>query len=101
MEPPTLRQLDQLLAAATCYQHKDRIRNDVGNLLRQVNSLFPRTGPLIHNTGQVSTLIHLSGTIPIHYQGTQYNIPVEIWITEPYPTGPPRCYVRPTPGDAR
>ena len=33
----------------------------------------------------------------MYYSGVKYHIPVEIWITELYPNGAPRCYVRPTP----
>lgn len=43
-----------------------------------------------------SELLVLAGTVPILHKGRQYNIPVEIYISEPYPDAPPRCYVRPT-----
>eukprot|EP01034_Spumella_vulgaris_P026168 gene26168-32703_t len=39
----------------------------------------------------------MSGTVPIFYQGVQYNIPVDLFIPEKYPSEPPKIYVRPTP----
>ncbi|KAJ1400840.1 ubiquitin E2 variant, partial [Ochromonadaceae sp. CCMP2298] len=38
----------------------------------------------------------LSGTVPIHYSGVQYNIPVEFFIPTLYPAEAPRVFVRPT-----
>lgn len=62
----------------------------------QVRSLIPKIERLIHNNGMESELLVLAGTVPILHKGRQYNIPVEIYISEPYPDAPPRCYVRPT-----
>jgi ESCRT-I complex subunit TSG101 len=64
--------------------------------LPQVRTLIPKVERLIHNNGTESELLVLSGTIAIAYGGKQYNIPVDIYISEPYPDAPPRCYVRPT-----
>ena len=44
-------------------------------------------------------MLVLHGTVPIFFTGTQYNIPVEIYITEDYPRSPPQIYVRPTPSE--
>lgn len=62
----------------------------------QVRTLIPKVERLIHNNGAESELLVLSGTIAMFYQGKQYNIPVDIYVSEPYPEVPPRCYVRPT-----
>lgn len=64
--------------------------------LPQVRTLIPKVKKLIHNNGMESELLVLDGTIKIQYQGREYNIPVDIYISEPYPDAPPRCYVRPT-----
>lgn len=64
--------------------------------LSQVRTLIPKVKKLIHNNGMESELLVLDGTIKIQYQGREYNIPVDIYISEPYPDAPPRCYVRPT-----
>lgn len=65
-------------------------------LFHQVRTLIPKIERLIHNNGMESELLVLAGTVAINYQGRQYNIPVEIYVSEPYPDAPPRCYVRPT-----
>jgi len=52
----------------------------------------------VHDNGRHSLLLQLSGTIPIYYKGSQYNIPVVIWLLETYPAIPPKCYVTPTAG---
>lgn len=64
--------------------------------MKQVRTLIPRIERLIHNNGMESELLVLAGTVAINYQGRQYNIPVEVFVSEPYPDAPPRCYVRPT-----
>ena len=65
-------------------------------LLDDVRSLQPVLGTLIGNDGTESRLVLLSGTIPIYFQAQQYNIPVDIFISESYPRGGPKIYVRPT-----
>ncbi|XP_047224334.1 E3 ubiquitin-protein ligase RNF31 isoform X3 [Girardinichthys multiradiatus] len=41
-------------------------------------------------------LVHLSGTLPVLYQGSQYNVPVCIWLHETHPASRPRCFVCPS-----
>jgi ESCRT-I complex subunit TSG101 len=43
-----------------------------------------------------SDLLKIQGTIPVLYNGAQYNIPMEIWLVEIYPLAPPVCMVTPT-----
>ncbi|CAM9880227.1 unnamed protein product, partial [Phaeothamnion confervicola] len=81
-------------------QDTNRIRVDVVNVSRQVRTLIPQAGTLMLNTGRECLLLLLGGTVAIFFRGTQYNIPVEIYITENYPDTPPMVYVRPTPGMA-
>ncbi|DAZ99009.1 TPA: hypothetical protein N0F65_011264 [Lagenidium giganteum] len=88
--------LDQILSSLQCYMQSARVRSDVYNLLRQIPSLQPNCGNFTHNDGTTSTLLHLTGTIPIFYRQNQYNIPVEFWMVEAYPLSPPVCFVRPT-----
>eukprot|EP00871_Galdieria_phlegrea_P005486 jgi/Galph1/5939/GphlegSOOS_G4617.1 len=73
-----------------------RIMQDCLEALRQCPSLVARVDALTHNNGMVSKLICLGGTIVIRYKGNGYNIPVDIWIPEPYPNYPPLVYVTPT-----
>ncbi|KAM4605060.1 E3 ubiquitin-protein ligase RNF31 isoform 2-T2 [Polymixia lowei] len=41
-------------------------------------------------------LVYLAGTVPVHYDGNDYNIPVCIWLHENHPISRPRCYVCPS-----
>lgn len=46
--------------------------------------------------GPPQQLLCLIGTIPIVYNGSNYNIPLNIWIVDSYPFAPPVIYVTPT-----
>ena len=50
----------------------------------------------VFNDGRVSTLVCLSGIIPVSYKGKKYNIPVEIYVPDKHPYHPPMAYVKPT-----
>ncbi|OQR99144.1 hypothetical protein ACHHYP_07257 [Achlya hypogyna] len=88
--------LERIMGSLRSYTDATRVRQDVETLLRQIPSLSPQSGVYTHNNGTTSTMLSLSGTIPIYYNGNQYNIPVEIWMPEAYPFAAPTCYVRPT-----
>jgi ESCRT-I complex subunit TSG101 len=88
---------ETLITKLKCYgAQSNRVVQDVNNLLRQSNSIASQIGQLVHNDGRSSTLLQLYGTVPIYYKSRQYNIPINIWLVEKYPTHPPTCYVTPT-----
>ncbi|XP_035490530.2 E3 ubiquitin-protein ligase RNF31 isoform X3 [Scophthalmus maximus] len=41
-------------------------------------------------------LVYLAGTLPVNFEGSEYNIPVCIWLHETHPASRPRCYVCPS-----
>jgi len=90
-------EVDAILYKLRCYRDPQRVRNDVVELLKTTPSLLPRSGQLARGASQ-TVVLYLAGTVPISYSGTQYNIPVNIWVIEQYPFSPPVCYVTPTPG---
>ncbi|ETW04347.1 hypothetical protein, variant 1 [Aphanomyces invadans] len=92
----SLATLDRIMGSLRSYTDPSRVRYDVETLLRQIPSISPQHGVYTHNNGSTSTMMSLTGTIPIYYGGNQYNIPVEIWIPEAYPFAAPTCFVRPT-----
>ncbi|CAN0179969.1 unnamed protein product [Ectocarpus sp. 6 AP-2014] len=100
MPPPrNAVNLNQLIAQFPRYQQDpNRIRTDVLNVWRHHQSLVPKRGRLTLNTGQECELLMLEGTFPIVYRAVTYFTPVEIYISENYPTSPPVCYIRPTAG---
>ncbi|CAM9988688.1 unnamed protein product [Pylaiella littoralis] len=91
--------LDRLIAQFPKYQQDpSRIRTDVMTLWRHRQSLIPKRGKLTLNTGQECDLLMLEGTFSIVYRGVEYFTPIEVFITENYPSAPPMCYIRPTSG---
>jgi ESCRT-I complex subunit TSG101 len=88
--------VDAILYKLRCYKNSQRVRSDVLDALRNYPSLQPRSGNLAKQNVQ-TTLLYLAGTVPIFYNGVQYNIPVNIWIVDSFPYAPPMCYVTPTP----
>jgi ESCRT-I complex subunit TSG101 len=88
--------VDALLSHLPGYRDAPRVRDDVSGVLSQVGTLVPQVGRLVRNTGAESQLLTLVGTVAIYYRGTRYNIPVEAYLPENYPSTPPTVYVRPT-----
>jgi len=87
--------VDSLLVKLKVYKDPQRIRTDVVDLIKRFPSLQPRSGAQV-NTNSPNQILFLTGTIPIFYNGAQYNIPVAIWVVETYPYSPPVAYVTPT-----
>lgn len=75
-----------------------RLRQDVYSLMQCIPSLFPAQDTFVTNEGKSYVMLLLDGTLPISFQGAIYQIPINIWISDQYPIGPPLCYVVPTPG---
>ncbi|XP_053544638.1 uncharacterized protein si:dkey-181m9.8 isoform X2 [Ictalurus punctatus] len=67
--------------------------------VREVTSAFPDLHLYVdyyyYPNNDRKKLVHLRGTIPMLYEGAQYNIPVCVWIHETHPQNPPRCLVCP------
>ncbi|EFJ09912.1 hypothetical protein SELMODRAFT_129226 [Selaginella moellendorffii] len=72
------------------------IRQHLVNVIQHFPGLQARTAGFTHNDGRQANLLQADGTIPMYYQDVKYNIPVTIWLTEPYPRKPPLVYVSPT-----
>ncbi|MCI4390533.1 hypothetical protein PGIGA_G00123640 [Pangasianodon gigas] len=72
---------------------------DVLAEVREVTSAFPDlhlyVGYYYYSNNERKKLVYLRGTVPVLYEGVQYNIPVCIWLHETHPQNPPRCLVCP------
>lgn len=79
------------------YRDVSRVVSDCSSLIRSQigQNLRPSASTFIQNDGTTCHALLLSGTIPMVYKGTQYNIPIDMYITPKYPTLPPVVYVRP------
>eukprot|EP00741_Cyanophora_paradoxa_P021854 tig00021374_g21095.t1 len=89
--------VDAVLTQLPSYMDRGRVRNELLELLSQCPSLVVKTSPFTMPDRRTTTLIMLEGTFPIHYNNTQYNIPLHMFIPERFPLEPPPCYLRPTP----
>ncbi|KAI8546044.1 hypothetical protein RHMOL_Rhmol07G0085200 [Rhododendron molle] len=72
------------------------IRQHLVTLSESYPSLAPKTALYTHADGRSSTLLQADGTVPILFHSATYNIPVVIWLLEPYPRRAPLVYVNPT-----
>ncbi|XP_063366781.1 tumor susceptibility gene 101 protein [Cydia amplana] len=79
------------------YQHRDYTAREVINLIQAHRSLTYRLEAFVFNNGTRKDLLNLEGTVPVHYKGAYYNIPVCIWLMDTHPTNVPLCFVKPTP----
>jgi len=78
------------------YRNPDNTKRDVLTAIQNYRGLFPKMETYVFNDGSTKELLNLDGTIPVHYKGNTYNIPVCIWLLETHPYNPPICYVKPT-----
>jgi hypothetical protein len=90
--------VEYLLQGCSTYkgEFRARISKDVNEVLGVWGSLKAETDVHYANDGTPSTLVTLNGTVPIFYNGSQYNIPMTFWVTKDYPLTPPLVYVTPT-----
>lgn len=80
------------------YRDPIRVSSDARNLVNnQVGRhLRPNVASLMENTGTYhSRLFVFQGTVAMTFRGSNYNIPVDIFLPPSYPVRPPVCYVRP------
>ena len=80
------------------YKKKSDVEVQILQLLHQINSIRPTVDNYCFNNGTIQQLFKLDGTIPIHYRGNQYNIPIAFWLPISFPVTCPICYVVPVPG---
>ncbi|KAK2822943.1 hypothetical protein Q5P01_023008 [Channa striata] len=94
---PSVGAEEELPVLTECgYSHPAETRSD----LRQVRSLFSDLRVFVDfycfPNKDKKKLVYLAGTVPIQYEGSEYNIPVCIWLHETHPVCRPRCYVCPS-----
>ncbi|XP_026095486.1 tumor susceptibility gene 101 protein [Carassius auratus] len=90
-----VRDLKRVLPRTYC--HRREVLSEISTVLSQHQSLQPVLDRFVFNDGTARTLVGLTGTIKVFYEGKRYNIPVSLWLKESYPRSAPICYVKPTP----
>lgn len=96
MIPSEIESKVSSLMTRSTYRNHDTCKKDMISALTHYRGLTPKLENFIFNDGTRKELICLSGTIPVPYRGTSYNIPVSIWILDTHPLHAPMCYVCPT-----
>ncbi|XP_072375098.1 ubiquitin-conjugating enzyme E2 variant 3 [Scyliorhinus torazame] len=78
------------------YKFRDLTIEELKNVHHKFPELKLSMDTYTFSDGSQKDLLSLIGTIPIRYQGHSYNIPIQIWILDSHPFGPPLCFLRPT-----
>ncbi|CAH7685996.1 UEV domain-containing protein [Phakopsora pachyrhizi] len=78
------------------YPQKNQAFLQIDQTLVSYPGLSPKTDSFTFDDGRTTLLICLSGTIPVEYRGSSYNIPIEIWIPHEFPIEQPVLFVTPT-----
>ncbi|XP_056383798.1 ubiquitin-conjugating enzyme E2 variant 3 isoform X2 [Hyla sarda] len=68
--------------------------------LKDVHRAFPNflysMDTYTFKDGSQKDLLNLSGTVPMKFQGSSYNIPICLWLLDSHPFAPPLCFLKPT-----
>ncbi|KAL0237102.1 hypothetical protein PCE1_000499 [Barthelona sp. PCE] len=86
--------LARVLSGVTCFTDGNRASMDIQQLVSQFPTLVVEQRRLPRGSNYVLGII-LTGTIPMHFQGNQFNIPVTI-CPDYYPSRAPSVRVNPT-----
>ncbi|CAH1113155.1 unnamed protein product [Psylliodes chrysocephalus] len=78
------------------YHNPDVAYREIMSVTNQYRGLHPEQSLYNFNDGSRMELVNLSGTIPVRYKGSVYNIPICIWLIDTHPQNAPICYVKPT-----
>ncbi|CAF1147047.1 unnamed protein product [Didymodactylos carnosus] len=96
MAKQSLNQIDDLIRRVNP-ENRDLIRRDIIQAIRHPHTaLVLKISLYYFNDGSSKDLLCLTGTVAVTFKGRRYNIPIQIWLTDDYPSNPPMCYVRPT-----
>ncbi|EGD84304.1 hypothetical protein H112_07999 [Trichophyton rubrum D6] len=92
----TLEWLYRVLTTNQAYRDPNRTYSDTAQLLAQFPSFSPRTDVYTYENGASALLLHLTGTLPVHFRGALYWFPIAVWVPNTYPDACPMVYVTPT-----
>jgi len=87
---------DVAFASQYLAQSVERIVRDVEGVSSYQGLMVQQDDYVLETTGVSVKLINLTGTIPIMFRQSVYNIPVKIWLPPMYPRDAPLAYVQPT-----
>ena len=77
--------------------NRDLVRREINQAISSPSAtLILSVKKFIYHTGAAKELLCLEGTVGCTYNGSRYNIPIEIWLQQDHPMVSPIVYVRPT-----
>jgi ESCRT-I complex subunit TSG101 len=79
------------------FKYKDLTKRDLLSALNYFKELFVKIERHVYSNGITKDLVTLTGTIPVTFKSSRYNIPVQLFLSDVHPHEPPLVYVRPTP----
>ncbi|CAJ0933291.1 unnamed protein product, partial [Mesorhabditis belari] len=88
-------QVEQILKN-TGAKYIDSAKKDIMGALGEFRDLAPEMENFMFPDGKRRQALKLKGTIPVHYKGSVYNIPVSVYLWETHPYYAPVCFVNPT-----
>ncbi|KAI5793130.1 tumor susceptibility protein [Geopyxis carbonaria] len=91
--PQVLQWLHRVIAPE--YIDPQRTYADVATTLEAIPTLSPRTSVYTHENGSSELLLHVFGLLPAIFRGSDFNVPVSIWIPHHYPRAAPMVFVTP------
>ncbi|XP_077143267.1 ubiquitin-conjugating enzyme E2 variant 3-like isoform X1 [Ranitomeya variabilis] len=78
------------------YKFRDLTIEDLKDVHRAFPDFLYSVDTYTFTDGSQKDLLNLSGTVPMKFQGTLYNIPICLWILDSHPFAPPLCFLKPT-----
>ncbi|XP_069596255.1 ubiquitin-conjugating enzyme E2 variant 3-like [Ranitomeya imitator] len=78
------------------YKFRDLTIEDLKDVHRAFPDFLYSVDTYTFTDGSQKDLMNLSGTVPMKFQGTLYNIPICLWILDSHPFAPPLCFLKPT-----
>ncbi|XP_053382513.1 tumor susceptibility gene 101 protein-like isoform X3 [Mercenaria mercenaria] len=78
------------------YEQADLVKSDVLNAFSVFVDLEHTEEIFVYEDGYRKKLLKLKGTVPVHFAGSEYNVPISIWLSKRHPFRPPIVYVTPT-----
>jgi ESCRT-I complex subunit TSG101 len=76
--------------------YEDKAKFDIKEALSTYTDLTPKPKWHVFPDNTRRNALCLSGTIPVLYRGSNYHIPIALYLTENHPYSPPYTYVTPT-----
>lgn len=84
------------LLAQSKYRYQDQAKAQILSAMKQYRNLAPQQEIYTYPNGVSQEMVVLSGTIPVSYKRSTYNIPVAFYLPVDFPMSGPICYVKPT-----